>query len=293
MGFKDQLIKIKDNWLIVVLLVVVLFFLMGFGNLSNGVLSGSSEKMMSDYSGYDEYSSNAAGGISRGGSDFAPQVEERKIVKTASISSEVERGFFMDAENNLKNIVSSSDSFLLYASSSRRGTDKKGYYYGSYSIKVDTKKYDSVVEQLKALGEVSYFNENANDITGSYTNANIELEAERERLRMYNELYSGLSTSTSDKIALVDKIYSQERTIKYWEDSLKNMDQRIDYSTVQVTLTEKSSVYQNIALVKFSNLVKDIVESFNALLHFLFVVLPWVVAGVIIWLLVRLFRRKA
>jgi hypothetical protein len=110
---------------------------------------------------------------------------------------------------------------------------------------------------------------------------------------MYNELYSGLSTSTSDKIALVDKIYSQERTIKYWEDSLKNMDQRIDYSTVQVTLTEKSSVYQNIALVKFSNLVKDIVESFNALLHFLFVVLPWVVAGVIIWLLVRLFRRKA
>jgi len=45
--------------------------------------------------------------------DFAPEVEERKIIKTTSMSSEVDRGTFGAAVLNLKNIIDSSDSFIL------------------------------------------------------------------------------------------------------------------------------------------------------------------------------------
>lgn len=291
MGFKDQLNKIKDNWLIIALIfVLLLVFVLGDSSI------GSMNKMMSASYESDSMGSYNERAISQGiaGSyDFAPQVEERKIVKTTSLASEVERGTFKSAEDKLKNIVSSSDSYLLSSSSSISGTEKNSYYYGSYSIKVETEKYDSVISQLKEIGKVTRFNENARDITGSYTNANIELESERQRLNKYNQLYEGMTTSTSDKIALVDKIFNQERTIKYLEDSIKNMDQRVEYSTIQVTLNEERANYANVALAKFSDLVESLVGSFNGLLYFLFVVAPWALIAGIIWLIVRLTKKKA
>jgi hypothetical protein len=295
MGFKDQLIKIKDNWFIVVLVLILVVFVVGsgsIGSMSLSKLSGSAQS--SGYNSYDSLSNGAYRSSGIGGSaDFAPQVQERKIVKSTSLSSEVERGTFKNAEDKLNNIVKSSDSFLLSSSSGKSGTDDKGYFSGSYSIKVDTAKYDSVIAQLKEIGKVTYFNENAIDITGSYTNTNIEIAAEKEKLRRYNELYGGLSTSTSDKVDLVDKIFNEERTIKYLEDSIANMDQRVEYSTIQVTLTEKRSNYADVALAKFSALVKSLVASFNGLLYFLFVIAPWVVLGLIIWLIARTVKRKA
>jgi hypothetical protein len=291
MGFKDQLIKIKDNWLIVVLVLVLMVFVLGAGSI--GSLSSSmNSKSYSDSVGYDYYSESMRAPGVTGSSDFAPQVQERKIVKTTTLSSEVERGTFKKAEDEINNIVKSSDSFLLSSSSGKNGIGNKGYYSGSYSIKVETEKYDAVISQLKEIGEVTRFNENTQDITGSYTNANIELEAERERLKRYNDLYSGLSTSTSDKIDLVDKIFNQERTVKYWEDSISKMDQRVEYSTIQVSLTEKKSNYADVALAKFSNLIESLVESFNGLLYFLFVIAPWAVLGLIVWLIVRAFKHR-
>ena len=48
------------------------------------------------------------------------------------------------------------------------------------------------------------------------------------------------ATAVSDKIELSDRIFNQERTIKYFEDQLKNAGTRVEYSTLYVTLTEKA-----------------------------------------------------
>jgi len=296
MGFKDQLNKLKDNWLMLVLVVLVLLFVtMGTGVMNLG--SMSSDRAVSSYGGaynkaaeqslgYNGYYSDYNGGV-----DFAPDVSERKVVKTSSLSTQVERGTFSAAEDKLNNIVKSSDSFLLSSSSNKQGVGNKAYFTGSYSIKIDVTKYDSVVAQLKEIGEVTYFNENSQDVTGRYTNLNIELAAEKERLKKYNDLYAS-SYSASEKIDLIDKIFNQERTVKYIEESIANMDSRIDYSTISVSLYEKQATYSNVALAKFSNLVKSMVGSFNGLLYFLFVTVPWVVAIGLVWLIFRLFRKK-
>jgi hypothetical protein len=295
MGFKDQLNKLKDNWLMIVLVVLVLLFVI-LGSSGMNLGSMSSDRAVSSYGGaYNKVTEQSLGynGYypSYGGTDFAPDVSERKIVKTTSLSTEVERGTFSSAEDKLNNIVKSSDSFLLSSSSNKYGVGNKVYYTGSYSIKVDVTKYDSVVAQLKEIGEVTNFNENAQDVTGTYTNLNIELAAEKERLTRFNDLYVATS-STSEKIDLTDKIFNQERTVKYLEDSIKNMDSRIDYSTISVSLYEKQPTYVNVALVKFSNLVKSMVGSFNGLLYFLFVTVPWAVAIGLVWLIFRLFKKK-
>ncbi len=290
-GVKDQLIKIKDNWLLIAAVLLLFIFLYSGGVRNISYSMDSVSQKMGSGAMYESADYNLAPSYASNG-DFAPDVEERKITRSVSLSSEVERGAFQDAEQSLKAIVSSSDSFILSENVNRYGTDRKEYFQGSYQLKVDTAKYDSVLSQLKGIGEVQSFNENTQDVTGTYTNTELNLETEKSRLARYQQMYDE-AKDVEDKININDRIFDEERRIKYMEDSLKNIDQRIDYSTVYFTMTEKRSEYADIAMVKLSSLVKDFVGSFNALLTFLFTVFPWAVVvliGAVAW---RFFRRRA
>ncbi|MBI4979922.1 DUF4349 domain-containing protein [Candidatus Woesearchaeota archaeon] len=290
MSFKEQLIKLKENWLLAVLVIAVLLFASFVGNNSFGSI-GALEK---NYGGMYAETSMAVPSAKMGyGGDnsFAPEVQERKITKNTWMSSEVRRGEFKSAEEQLKNIVKSTDSYLLNENTNLYGSGKTAYYSGSYQIKVDTQKYDSIVSQLKQIGEVTSFNENAADITERYTDLKSELEAEQERLKKYNEMYAE-ANDINDKILLADKTFNQERTVKYLQEALKNVNQKVDYSTINVNLNEKQSNYANIVLVSFGQLVRSLVDSFNSLLELVFVILPWAVGAALIWGIVWWVRRK-
>ena len=296
MGINEQINKIKENWLLIVLLVVLVAAMSGLGNvfsIAGMTQSLSSSRMMLDSAGgYAPVAEEAYYGKSYYGSDnFAPEVDERVIIKTSYLSSEVKNGQFKDAESKLKSIVSSSDSFLLNENVDKSDTGWKSYYTGYYSIKVPTDKYSAVISQLKEIGEVQSFSESSSDVTGRYTDLNTQLDAEKERLHRYNDMYAE-ATDIEDKIRLSDLISSQERTVKYLEDAVKNIDQRVEYSQVSVTLSEKRSEYADITIAKLSQLVRSLVGSFNALLNLIFMVVPWAVAFLIIKAAVKLFSRK-
>lgn len=223
--------------------------------------------------------------------DFAPDVLERKIVKTTSIATEVDRGSFKDAENKVLSIVTSSESILLNQNANKIGKDKKSYFTGRYTIKVDTTKYDSVVSQLKGIGEVTSFNERQDDVTGRFEDINIELEAEKEKLARFQQLFDEAEV-VEFKIQLTDRIFNQERRIKYLEDSLENIDLRVEYSTITLTLNEERSDYANIVFVKFSELVQRLVSSFNSLLKLLFYLVPWVIGFFIVKFIYGIIKRR-
>ncbi|MFH1450926.1 MAG: DUF4349 domain-containing protein [archaeon] len=277
MSIKQQLAKIKDNWVLLAAILIVLLLLnsggvqnltysmkSSFGGGTSAYDSGyvMAESVRAPYPAYD---------------DFAPEEEERKIVKTANLETEVERGEFQESEAKLKSVIEISDAYLLDENVYRRGEGWKEYYTGTYQIKVDSTKYDSILSQLKDIGEVQSFSERADDVTGSYANLELNLQLEKDKLERYRELYDEAKT-VEEKLNLNDRIFYQERTVKYLEDALKNMDQRIDYSTIYFTLEEERTDFVNIDFVDFSTLLKNIVDSTSALLSFLFTIVPWAVA---------------
>jgi hypothetical protein len=293
MGIGKQFETLKDNWLLIVLALAALFVISGLmsgigsiGNFASKSLSmtDSSYRSASMGGSYENY---YAPGTSQ---NFAPDVQERKITKSASLSAEVENGNFGAADSLLKSIVSSSGSYLLNQNVNKYGAGKNTYSTGSYSIKVDTAKYDSVVAQLKQIGEVKSFNENTADITGSYTDLNVELTAEKARLARYQQMYSQTNL-VGDKITINNNMFDLERQISYMEERLKNMDNQVEYSTLTVTLSEKQHDYASIVFAKFSDLVKTLVGSMNSLFYLVFALLPYAVAIFIVWIIVRMIRK--
>ncbi|MFH1276537.1 MAG: DUF4349 domain-containing protein [Candidatus Woesearchaeota archaeon] len=294
MTIKDQFSKIKENWLLVLILVLVVGFL-GVGNTISSVFTSASQGIYAKSSGgYAQETMMADSAMMRAPGyyeqDFAPEVEDRKLTKTTSLTTEVKRGSFYDAENKVKAIIQSTDSFLLNENVNKYGTSNS-YLEGSYQIKVESKKYSAVVTQLKELGEVQYFSENTQDITARYTDLSTELAAEKARLERFKEMLAK-AEDVNEQIELTDRIFNIERTISYYESSLKNVDNKVDYSTVYLTLKEKESSYAGIALTKFSRLIRNLVESFNGLIGLIFWALPWVVVALLVWFGVGFFKKK-
>ncbi len=279
MTIKEQFQKVKENWLLVLALLAAVFLFTGLPTILQQDIFRTS------FGGYEGAESKIAIGMLSPiyDSGFAPKVSDRKITKTASLTTEVERGMFKEAESKLKGIVKTADAFLLNENAQKYGKGRRAYFSGSYTIKVEEGKYDTVVMQLKEIDEVTWFSENKEDITEQFVSLEAELETEKERLKRYQQMFAE-ATIVSDKIELNDRIFNQERTIKFLENQLKNVDTRVEYSTLYVTLTEKQSEYVDAMLVKFSELVTGFVVSLNSLLKLLVGAVPYAVAGLLIWL---------
>ena len=181
MTIKEQFQKMKENWLIALLLLIVFLLftsLPAIETLQQNVFQAGFSQRSYEIAAAD--SKMGIGMPSPMYSDgFAPETAERKITKTASLSTEVKRGTFKDAESKLKGIVTASGAFLLNENAQKYDQGRRSYYSGSYSIKVEEGKYNAVVMQLKQIGEVTWFSENTDDITAQFVSLEAELQAEK------------------------------------------------------------------------------------------------------------------
>jgi len=220
--------------------------------------------------------------ISPGGDDFSPDTIERKITKTASLYTTVKSGKFDAAASKVKDILSSADFILLDEDVDKHDTERGSYYYtANYRIKVAVDDYENVIAKLKEIGTVDSFNENQRDITEQYENVQLELKTEKARLVRYKEMYSE-AEELEDKINLNDRIFNQERTIEYLEDRISNLKNKVNYSTINLRLSEEKSDYADVVFIKVKDLVFAFTMSLNALVAFVVWILPWAVALLIV-----------
>ena len=224
--------------------------------------------------------------------DFAPEVEERQLIKTSSASLEIERGQFYEAQDKVKNILTASGAFILSENFRSIGEGSYTYKTNTFQLKIETSKYDAVVEQLKDVAEITSFQQTATDVTGAITNAGLEIEVEKARLKRYEDLMNR-QARLEDQITLTDRIFEQERRIIYLEDNLKESTQQVAYSTISLTLTEKKPALYGVAFAGWNALIKTFVGSINALLYFISAVLPWIVGAGILYWIYRLIRKRA
>ncbi len=296
MTLKEQWKTIKNNWILVLVLLILVVapsftgissqfglaksYAGGYGVTYDMALEESAVRSFAPSYYYDD--------------SFAPDIDQRIITKSASLSTEVKRGTFYANVDKLKSIVSSTDSFILNENINRYSygrNSNREYLSGFFQLKVESSKLNAVLNQLKEIGTITSLSEDSQDITGSYTNLQVELAAEKNRLTRYQQMYSEAKT-VEEKLQLSDRIFDQERTVKYLEDSIKNANQRVDYSTVYVTITEKQSEYVEAIFVKFSELVTRLVRGINNVFYLVFWTLPYAILAGLIWFIVIIYRKR-
>ena len=171
---------------------------------------------------------------------------ERKIIKTAHISSETKD--FDGAIKKLEALLTEANAYI--ESSSVRGVgynvDKRGRS-ASYTIRVPADKFDALNSGLDNILNITSSSSNADEVTSRYYDikSRIEvLELQKESLQKMYDNYTDYSDVNS-LISLQDKLFAVIEEIEAYETQLRLYDDKISYSTVNLSISEVVDYTEN------------------------------------------------
>ena len=235
----------------------------------SGMAAAESQHFESDAEMYRDHQSEAAGG--------ANSNVERKLIKRASIRVRVENLEKADAS-----VSGLMEKFGAYAASTN--IEENSF---NYSLRVPAPVYEIFLAEMNGIGRLLRRSENTEDVTLRYYDLEGRLATKKELLKTYQ--------SYLEKAKTIEEILSVERYISDLQYDiegtgvqLRNLADRVDYATVDLTLLgpAASSPRQNNTI---GERVKELFNSFSGFLSTLIVIIIGIVIfGIPILLLLAL-----
>lgn len=240
------------------------------------------------------------------GQETMPAAE--KIIYSGSATVETRK--FDAAVSGLVKLVSDSGGFVENSSVSGASYDEtgeqRGYRSAQYTVRVPAEKFKSVSDSLKTLGNVTQTNTQAENITMQYTDAAAHLDALKTQETRLLELLAK-AQSMDDILKIEDQLSNVRYQIESLTSQLKNWDNEVSYSTLNVLINEvayyskdgaNSADYGKQLGEAFVQSLYGVGRFFKAALKFLVGAVPVlaVLAGVsvlIVWIVRKTKKRKS
>lgn len=226
---------------------------------------------------------------------------ERKIIRSANLTIEV--GNWDEACNNINNIILG----IGIVQESNISTEK--YYVddkvklikrGTIVLRVNKDKFDSVINNLKGIGEVYNEQINGQDVTDRFIDTESKLrllKLEQGKLEAYLEKLNDL-----DKIFRTESRLTEIRQeIESLTGNLKKMSSLVELSTITLTMNEKypdsdkkhkPDTYWQKLLDRLKGSLEGVVVFLGDLLIFLVAAIPvLIVLGLFVLLGVFVYRK--
>jgi hypothetical protein len=208
---------------------------------------------------------------------------DRKIIKTGSISIEVSE--FDEAAAVVEQLAAAAGGFV---SNSNSYITSEGQKRGTITIRVPAVGFDSVLLEIKKLGDVKSTSSSGQDVTEEY----IDLEArlgnyKRQEGRFLSILEN--ATTVEDVLKVEEQLGRVRGEIERIEGRLRYLDNYIDLSTITVSLEEPTPITRKWGLRDaLSDSVEGFIYSTNSVIIFVGNALPWII---FLLVLVVIFRR--
>lgn len=165
-------------------------------------------------------------------------IDNKKLIVTGSINIET-----MDFDGLLESINKSVEEYGAYIQYSSTGTNYNQSRNYNATIRIPADKYDDFLGQVKAIGNVTWYNENKDDVTEEY----FDLEARQNSLKAEEakvlEFYNK-ATDLSELMMVEDRLTEIRYQIDSIETRIKNYDLLTTYSTLNVSVVETKAYTQ-------------------------------------------------
>lgn len=226
----------------------------------------------------------------------------RKLIRTVFMN--VETDSFDDVVKQLQEKVAELGGYIErsdMSGSSMTDTYSRPSRYANITARIPSVKLDQFIVSVEGSGNVIYKSESTEDVTLQYS----DLESKKKTLSLEQDRIWALlekADTLEAVIALEERLSEIRYELESMESRLKLYDNQVEYSTVDITINEKTvieftptapeSVGQRIKK-GFTRNVNGVLETLTDFFIFLIASSPvWVPFGVII-LLIALFTRKA
>ncbi|MGM0368281.1 MAG: DUF4349 domain-containing protein [Actinomycetota bacterium] len=221
---------------------------------------------------------------------------ERKVIKTAYLELEIDTATFEDKLFKVSRLAEQNGGFVT---NSESYSDSEGKLTsGRITVRVPAGKFDFMLDEIKSLGTIQSINISGQDVTEEY----IDLESRLKNLQKQEEVLLGLmeqSKSVEDSIEVQRELSYVQEEIEVIKGRMNYIDDRVDFSTIEVYLSEPSTIKTSQDwgfLDALKQGVRSAVRVLNGLITGLIAISPVLVfiaiIGVIIWAIIRARKRR-
>lgn len=258
----------------------------------------AAEAPAADDGGYDPADSLAGIG-SLTGDISNPILDERKVIRSASLDIEVES--FDKAFSNIETIITG----IGFIQETNINTDRvyvddevNLVKSGTIVLRVDRTKFDAVLNKLRGVGEVYNYTTHGEDVTDQYYDVESRLrllKLEQEKIEAY--------VAKLDDLDQIFKAESKLTEIRYQIESLtgklNKLSSLVELSTITLYLYEKRPgrdpkplTYGEKLLESLKNSLLEVVDFLGDLLLFIVAALPaLVLLGLLVLIGVAIYKK--
>ncbi|MBP2616155.1 DUF4349 domain-containing protein [Chryseobacterium jejuense] len=210
----------------------------------------------------------------------------RKIIKNGEMKIQV--GDIKKAQNQVYEIIKKNSAYIQ--KEEFQNTDMNDNL--ELTIRVPHKHFDMLISSFSdGMGTVLSKNISSNDVTEEYTDVSIKLANKKIYLEKYRDMLKS-ATTTKDMLEIQEKIRALEDEIDVAEGTLRFIDDRVNYSTLNLNLYKEKVRSSATSKIGFgSRFVDSITEGWNSFVAFFLGIISFWPFLLLIPLIVALWRK--
>jgi hypothetical protein len=213
-----------------------------------------------------------------------------KIIKTGNLNISVDN--YKTARSAVEKIVNAGGAYIS-------GENEQNSSYSISNeivIRVLNKNFDSLLNGLSGIGkEVNSKNISTEDVTAQFVDIQARLKTKKEVERRYLELLQK-AVKISDILEIEEKARVLREEIESWEGQLKFLSDKVNYSTINLTIHQEFEYQPSDRPGFFNRLGNAFSGGWNGFITLLIgLVYAWpllIVAAVLAYFIVKAIRRE-
>lgn len=210
----------------------------------------------------------------------------KKIIKNGDMRLQV--GDIKKAQHQTTEILKKSQAYIQKEEFRNTDTDENL----NLVIRVPHKNFDALIKSFSdGIGSVLSKNISSNDVTEEYTDVSIKLANKKIYLEKYRDMLKS-AASTKDILEIQENIRELEDEIDVSEGRLRFIDDRVNYSTLNLNLYKEKVRSSATSKIDFGSRFGDsITEGWNSFVSFVLGVISFWPFFLLIPLIVFLWRK--
>ena len=160
------------------------------------------------------------------------------------------------------------------------------------TVRVPHQNFDGLINSFSdGIGSVLSKNISSDDVTEEYTDVSIKLANKKIYLEKYREMLKGAAT-TKDMLEIQEKIRALEDEIDIAEGRLRFIDDRVNYSTLELTLYKEKVRSSATSKIGFgSRFIDSLTEGWNSFVVFILGIISFWPFFLIVPLVIFLWKK--
>ncbi|MCL1883458.1 MAG: DUF4349 domain-containing protein [Defluviitaleaceae bacterium] len=170
-----------------------------------------------------------------------PTTVERRVIRNSDI--DIDTLYFEETVSGIERIIEINGGFI--ETSEQRYRD---FWHADYVIRVPVERFDTVNRELIALGQVTHFTTNSEDVTMLFLDLQSRLSIREEEERRI-EAMRDAATYLRDLIALERELSDLRVVVDRYRRRITEIDQLASFSTIRLSVREVEEIVEYVPYV--------------------------------------------